>query len=53
MQFPPDYNFERSTFRFRVFGDDLASRWHDGGLHRVLRSGLAVRIDAGGPSLVR
>ncbi len=47
--FPPDYDFERSTFRFRAFGDDLASRWHDGGLHRVMRSGLPVRIEAGGP----
>ena len=45
---PPGYDFERSTFRFRMFGDDLASRWHDGGLHRVLRSGLAVRITADG-----
>jgi DNA-3-methyladenine glycosylase II len=45
---PPPYDFHRSTFRFRMFGDDLASRWHDGGLHRVLRSGLPVRIDAGG-----
>jgi len=42
------YDFERSTFRFRLFGDDLASRWHDGGLHRVLRSGAPVRIEAGG-----
>ncbi len=49
MAFPPDYDFTRSTFRFRAFGDDLASRWHDGGLHRVLRSGLAVRITAAGP----
>jgi DNA-3-methyladenine glycosylase II len=45
---PPPYDFDRSTFRFRMFGDDLASRWHDGGLHRVLQSGLAVRIDADG-----
>ena len=48
--FPAGYDFVRSTFRFRVFGDDLASRWHDGGLHRVLRSGLPVRITAGGPT---
>jgi DNA-3-methyladenine glycosylase II len=48
MPVPPPYDFERSTFRFRIFGDDLASRWHDGGLHRVLASGLAVRIEAGG-----
>jgi DNA-3-methyladenine glycosylase II len=45
---PPGYDFKRSTFRFRMFGDDLASRWHEGGLHRVLRSGLAVRITADG-----
>jgi len=42
------YDFERSTFRFRLFGDDLASRWLDDGLHRVLRSGLAVRITGEG-----
>ena len=42
---PEPYAFEPSTFRFRMFGDDLASRWIDGGLHRVLRSGLPVRID--------
>ena len=42
------YDLQRSTFRFRTFGDDLASRWIDGGLHRVLRSGLAVRIEADG-----
>ena len=44
----PSYDFVRSTFRFRTFGDDLASRWIDGGLHRVLGSGLAVRIEASG-----
>jgi DNA-3-methyladenine glycosylase II len=44
------YDFERSTFRFRTFGDDLASRWIDDGLHRVLRSGLPVRLDAAGVS---
>jgi DNA-3-methyladenine glycosylase II len=42
------YDFERSTFRFRLFGDDLASRWLNDGLHRVLRSGLAVRITGEG-----
>ena len=45
---PAPYDFERSTFRFRMFGDDLASRWLGGGLHRVLRSGLPVRIEADG-----
>ena len=48
LRHPADYDFVRSTFRFRAFGDDLASRWVDGGLHRVLRSGLPVRIDAAG-----
>jgi 3-methyladenine DNA glycosylase/8-oxoguanine DNA glycosylase len=48
LRHPPGYDFHRSTFRFRVFGDDLASRWVDGRLHRVLRSGLAVRIDQRG-----
>ena len=45
---PAPYDFERSTFRFRMFGDDLASRWQGGGLHRVLGSGLPVRIEADG-----
>jgi DNA-3-methyladenine glycosylase II len=45
---PHPYDFERSTFRFRLFGDDLASRWQRGGLHRVLASGLPVRIEADG-----
>jgi DNA-3-methyladenine glycosylase II len=45
---PGPYAFEASTFRFRLFGDDLASRWIAGGLHRVLRSGLPVRIDEAG-----
>lgn len=45
---PGPYDFERSTFRFRLFGDDLASRWLEDGLHRVLLSGLAVRITAEG-----
>jgi DNA-3-methyladenine glycosylase II len=47
LSIPAPYDFQRSTFRFRSFGDDLASRWVDGGLHRVLGSGLAVRIEAG------
>ena len=45
---PPPYDFHRSTFRYRTFGDDVASVWHDGGLYRVLRSGLVVRISADG-----
>ena len=45
---PPGTDFERSTFRYRRYGRDPASLWRDGALHRVLRSGLAVRIDATG-----
>jgi DNA-3-methyladenine glycosylase II len=45
---PHPYDFDGSMFRFRLFGDDLASRWHRGGLHRVLASGLPVRIEADG-----
>ena len=45
---PEPYDFRRSTFRFRTFGDDAASVWHDEGLYRVLRSGRTVRISADG-----
>jgi DNA-3-methyladenine glycosylase II len=45
---PEPYDFVRSTFRYRAFGDDLASRWSDCALHRVLASGLGVRIAAAG-----
>ena len=49
LDLPPEpYDFHRSTFRYRTFGDDVASVWHDGALFRVLRSGLAVRISAEG-----
>jgi 3-methyladenine DNA glycosylase/8-oxoguanine DNA glycosylase len=45
---PRPYDFHRSTFRFRTFGQDAASVWHDDGLYRVLRSGRVVRIAADG-----
>jgi 3-methyladenine DNA glycosylase/8-oxoguanine DNA glycosylase len=45
---PPPYDFHRSTFRYRTFGDDVASVWHDGSLYRVLRSGLVVGVSAKG-----
>ncbi|MDP9318819.1 MAG: hypothetical protein M3O94_07060, partial [Actinomycetota bacterium] len=45
---PAPYDFHRSTFRYRTFGDDVASVWADGGLYRVLRSGLVVRISGDG-----
>ncbi len=47
---PEPYDFHRSTFRFRTFGRDAASVWHDDGLYRVLRSGRVVRVGASGIS---
>jgi DNA-3-methyladenine glycosylase II len=45
LRFPEPYDFEISTERFRAFGLDLASLWHEGGLHRVV-GGREVRIEA-------
>src|SRR3954454_2480408 len=42
---PGPYDFALSTERFRVFGVDLATVWHEGGLHRVV-GGREVRIEA-------
>ena len=42
---PQPYDFELSTVRFREFGTDGATVWHDGGLHRVV-AGREVRIVA-------
>ena len=42
---PEPYDFELSTERFRAFGPDLASLWHEGGLHRVVE-GREARIEA-------
>ena len=42
---PQPYSFELSTERFRAFGPDLATLWHEGGLHRVV-GGREVRIEA-------
>jgi DNA-3-methyladenine glycosylase II len=51
LELPPvPYDFYRSTFRYRTFGDDVASVWRSGALYRVLRSGLVVRISADGVS---
>ena len=41
---PQPFDFELTTERFRVFGPDVASLWHEGGLHRVL-DGREVRIE--------
>jgi DNA-3-methyladenine glycosylase II len=45
---PHPYDFDRSMYRFRSFGDDLASRWQRGALQRVHATGLPVRIAADG-----
>jgi DNA-3-methyladenine glycosylase II len=42
---PEPYDFELSTSRFRDFGSDGATVWHDGGLHRVV-AGQEVRVTA-------
>jgi DNA-3-methyladenine glycosylase II len=43
VELPQPYDFVLSTERFRAFGADLACRWHEGALHRVVR-GREVRI---------
>jgi DNA-3-methyladenine glycosylase II len=45
LEIPPPYDFELSTTRFRNFGSDGTTVWHEGGLHRVV-SGREVRITA-------
>jgi DNA-3-methyladenine glycosylase II len=42
---PQPFDFELTTERFRVFGPDLATLWHEGGLHRVV-DGREARIEA-------
>ena len=42
---PEPFDFALSTERYRAFGPDLANRWHDGGVLRVV-DGRAVRITA-------
>ena len=41
---PEPFDFELTTERFRAFGVDRASLWHEGGLHRVV-GGREVRIE--------
>ena len=45
LEIPQPYDFERSTERYRSLGTDLATMWHEGGLHRVV-AGREVRIVA-------
>jgi 3-methyladenine DNA glycosylase/8-oxoguanine DNA glycosylase len=42
---PQPYDFELSTTRYREFGNDLATVWHEDCLHRVV-AGREVRIEA-------
>jgi 3-methyladenine DNA glycosylase/8-oxoguanine DNA glycosylase len=42
---PGPFDFALTTERFRVFGVDRATLWHEGGLHRVV-GGREVRIEA-------
>ena len=46
LRIPEPYDFELSTVRFRDFGSDHATVWHDGGLHRVVAD-VEVRVTAG------
>jgi DNA-3-methyladenine glycosylase II len=45
LEIPQPYDFRLSTVRFRDFGSDGASVWHEDGLHRVV-AGREVRIEA-------
>jgi DNA-3-methyladenine glycosylase II len=42
---PDPFDFALSTERFRAFGLDYASLWHEGGLHRVV-GGRELRIES-------
>ena len=42
---PGPFDFALSTERFRAFGVDRASLWHEGGLHRVV-GGRELRIES-------
>jgi DNA-3-methyladenine glycosylase II len=44
LRIPQPYDFHLSTVRFRDFGSDKATVWHEGGLHRVV-AGQEVRIE--------
>ena len=42
---PGPFDFALTTERFRAFGLDRATAWHEGGLHRIV-GGREVRIEA-------
>ena len=41
---PQPYDFALSTSRFRDYGSDRATVWHEGGIHRVV-AGREVRVE--------
>jgi DNA-3-methyladenine glycosylase II len=45
VEIPQPYDFHLSTVRFRDFGSDGATVWHEDGLHRMV-AGREVRIEA-------
>jgi len=45
LRLPEPYDFALSTARFRDFGSDRATVWHEDGLHRVV-AGREVRVTA-------
>jgi DNA-3-methyladenine glycosylase II len=44
LDIPQPYDFELSLTRFREWGTDGATVWHEGGLHRVV-AGTEVRVE--------
>jgi DNA-3-methyladenine glycosylase II len=61
LRVPQPYDFHLSTVRYRDFGSDRATVWHEGGLHRVVAgrevriepAGGGVRVQPDGPEIVR
>jgi DNA-3-methyladenine glycosylase II len=45
LELPGPFDFELTTERFRAFGHDLANRWVDGAVHRVVGT-RELRIEA-------
>jgi DNA-3-methyladenine glycosylase II len=45
LRIPEPYDFKLSTTRYRDFGTDFATMWHEDGLYRVV-AGREVRIEA-------
>ena len=45
LRIPQPYDFDLSTTRYRSFGNDRATVWHEGGLHRVV-AGREIRVTA-------